>query len=284
MRSPVGRLGVVATPIGNLGDVSPRVRDWLSSSDLVASEAIPATRRLYQALGLRAPRIVSYREDSRAETEAQILSCLQDGSKVALVSEAGTPCISDPGYRLVQRCIELEIPVEAVCGPSALAAALSTCGLNSRRVCFEGFLPSDRASILSSLASEPRTIVLFEGPHKLERTLRDLVAVLGGSRRAVLLRELTKLHETRVAGTLSSLLELSGEHSRGEIVLVIEGAAPVAAVASWERHIGWLAGRGLSRRDVLDYLVSVMGAPRNAAYREIEACWPSPPGDEQTLQ
>ncbi len=267
-----GTLYLVAVPIGNLGDLTRRALEILSSVTLVASEEIQATRRLLSSQGIHS-RVVSYREAGREGSGGQILEILRGGDSVALVCEAGTPGISDPGRDLVARCHEQGIPVSPVPGASALTAALSACGLPTRRFAFEGFLPrsgSERRALLAGLAREPRTMVFFEAPHRLARALEDLHEALG-DRRAFLGRELTKRFEECHNASLGELRErFASEDPRGECVLVVEGA-PEAEEALDEEALGadaaFLRGLGLGSGDTAEVLARFRGVRRNLAWR-----------------
>ncbi|HTT05431.1 MAG TPA: 16S rRNA (cytidine(1402)-2'-O)-methyltransferase [Steroidobacteraceae bacterium] len=228
-RNARGRLDVVATPIGNLADLTPRARDALAAADLVAAEDTRHTGALLRALGIQAPLLSlhDYNESARVQ---ELIERMHAGAIVALVSDAGTPLVSDPGYALVRAASEAGITVRALPGPSALTAALSIAGLPTDRFVFEGFLParaSARRARLLALVSEPRTLVFFEAPHRIATTLRDLAALFGGARRAVIARELTKLHESAHRGALAALLrslDAEPNMARGEITLIVEGA------------------------------------------------------------
>ena len=221
-----GTLYLVATPIGNLGDLSPRAAGVLKDADFVAAEDTRVTRRLLSHLGLHKP-LISYYEQNRRESAEIILPRLLSGESGALVTDAGTPAISDPGEELVRLCAEYDIPVVPVPGPCALICALAASGLPTQRFCFEGFLSvtaKNRREHLLALRDEPRTVVLYEAPHKLVRTLTDLLEHLG-DRELALCRELTKLHEEVWRTTLSAALRRYGaEPPRGEFVLVLRGA------------------------------------------------------------
>jgi 16S rRNA (cytidine1402-2'-O)-methyltransferase len=221
-----GTLYLVGTPIGNLGDLSDRARRTLAEADVIACEDTRRTGRLLAAFGLQAPRLVSFFEGNERRRVAEVLQLLRDGLDVAVVSDAGMPGLSDPGYRVVAACVDEGIPVDVVPGPSAAVAALVVSGLPTDRFVFEGFLPRSgrhRSDRLAALASEPRTIVLFESPHRVGATLEDLHTALG-DRRVAVARELTKLHQEVVRGTLSSAAEqLAGRDVKGEVVVVVEG-------------------------------------------------------------
>ncbi|MDY4588733.1 MAG: 16S rRNA (cytidine(1402)-2'-O)-methyltransferase [Oscillospiraceae bacterium] len=224
-----GKLYVVGTPIGNLSDFSPRGIETLESVDYIAAEDTRVTLRLLSHFGIKKP-LLSYYKPHEAEKSAKILELLHDGNTVALVSDAGMPCISDPGVYLVQRCHEQGIPVESVPCCNAAITAVAISGIDTARFTFEGFLPVDkkeRRQRLADIAGLPHTLIYYEAPHKLRQTLQDLSQALGGDRKAALCRELTKLHEEVVRGTLSELSAMyETTEPRGEYVIVIEGAAP----------------------------------------------------------
>lgn len=227
-----GKLYVVGTPIGNLSDFSPRGIETLESVDYIAAEDTRVTLRLLTHFGIKKP-LLSYYKPHEAEKSAKILELLHDGNSVALVSDAGMPCISDPGVYLVQRCYEQGIPVESVPCCNAAIAAVAISGIDTARFAFEGFLPvnrKERQERLADAAKLPHTLIYYEAPHKLRQTLADLSKSLGGGRNAALCRELTKLHEEVIRGTLDELSAIY-EHTepRGEYVIVIEGAAPEQA-------------------------------------------------------
>lgn len=226
---PPGRLEVVATPIGNLADLSTRARDALAGADLIAAEDTRRTAQLLHSLGLTRPLVSlhDYNESARIDS---LLGELHAGKIVALVSDAGTPLVSDPGFALVRAVAAAGLEVRAIPGASALTAALSIAGLPTDRFVFEGFLPSrpgERRAALDLLAREPRTVVLFEAPHRIADTLGELAASFGGERRAVIARELTKLHESVYRGSLAELAAAAAAErnmQRGEITVLIEGA------------------------------------------------------------
>jgi 16S rRNA (cytidine1402-2'-O)-methyltransferase len=224
-----GRLEVVGTPIGNLGDLTPRAREVLGSADLIAAEDTRRTATLLAAIGISG-KLISLHEHNESSRIDALVAELKAGKTVALVSDAGTPLLSDPGYALVRAAAAAGIEVRAVPGASALTAALSIAGLPTDRLVFEGFLPAragERRSALARLAVETRTLVLFEAPHRIAATLADLVHLFGAPRRAVIARELTKLHEAVYRGTLAELSAVAQSDpnlARGEITLLIEGA------------------------------------------------------------
>jgi len=228
-----GRLYVVATPIGNLGDLSPRACEILKSCALIAAEDTRHTGVLLKHFNIETPQ-VSLHDHNEAQRTPDLLSRLRQGASIALVSDAGTPAISDPGFDLVRAAAAAGIDIVAVPGPCAAIAALSIGGLPTDRFCFEGFLPARgaaRRKRLELLIHEPRTLVLYESPHRVKDMLEDCVDAFGGERGATLAREITKMHETIYRGTLRELLARAGSDpdvGRGEIVLVVGGATPDA--------------------------------------------------------
>lgn len=251
-----GKLYLVPTPIGNLGDISRRMADTMAGADFLAAEDTRVTVKLLNHLGLKKP-MVSYHRHNCSTAGPAIVDRLLAGESCALVTDAGTPAISDPGEDLVALCAQQDIPVEAVPGPCALICALSVSGLPTARFTFEGFLPQNkknRRSHLDSLKGEQRTMVFYEAPHKLEDTLEDFVAVFGGERRIALCRELTKLHEEVVRTTVGqALADCATRPPRGEYVLVVEGAPEAPAQeadpqAALER-VAQLRGEGLSLKE-----------------------------------
>jgi len=225
-----GRLEVVATPIGNLADLSPRAREALADADLIAAEDTRRSGQLLSALGLQKPLISLHAHNERERGDA-LLARLRAGEVIALVSDAGTPLLSDPGFDLVQRAAAAGVEVRSVPGPTAIAAALSVAAVATDRFCFEGFLPAkprDRRQRLELLRREPRTLVFFEAPHRIAAALQECAAVLGGTRQAAVARELTKLHESVYRGRLGELAQRAAQEpafGRGEITLVIAGVA-----------------------------------------------------------
>lgn len=225
--SDYGKLSIVGTPIGNLSDFSPRGIETLEGADYIAAEDTRVSLRLLTHFGIKKP-MLSYYKPHEAEKSARILELLSDGQNVALVSDAGMPCISDPGVYLVQKCYEMCIPVEVIPGCNAAVAAVAVSGIDTQRFAFEGFLPvnkKERAERLVQIASMPHTLIFYEAPHKLKQTLSDLNDKLGGERQCALCRELTKLHEEVIRGTLGELAHYYDEaEPRGEYVVVVEGS------------------------------------------------------------
>ncbi len=225
-----GKLYLVGTPIGNLGDISPRARETLAVVDFIAAEDTRVTRPLLTHFDIHT-RLISFHEHSADAVAESLCARLESGESGALVTDAGMPCISDPGAVLVALCYERDLPMEVVPGPSALIAALSLSGQDTRRFTFEGFLPvvaKERSATLSALKNETRTMVFYEAPHKLLRTLQDFAATFGGTRSITLCRELTKIHETAVRLTIGEAIAmLEKTPPRGEYVLVVAGAPNV---------------------------------------------------------
>lgn len=224
-----GKLYVVGTPIGNLSDFSPRGIETLERVDYIAAEDTRVTLRLMTHFGIKKP-LLSYYKPHEAEKSAKILGLLSEGCSVALVSDAGMPCISDPGVYLVQRCYEMGIAVESVPCCNAAITAVAISGIDTSRFTFEGFLPvskKERRQRLDEIKTLPHTLIYYEAPHKLRQTLADLSETLGCGRNAALCRELTKLHEEVLRGTLEELCGIYEQtEPRGEYVIVVEGYSP----------------------------------------------------------
>ena len=267
-----GCLMLVATPIGNLGDLSPRAVEALAAADLVACEDTRRTGRLLQHAGITGSDLLRLDDHTEERSAVVVVRRIGEGATVALVSDAGMPGISDPGERVVRRVVDAGHSVVVVPGPSAPVAAVAASGLATDRWCMEGFLPrkgSARSDRLAELAVEERTMVLFESPHRLAATLGEMVGVVGPDRRAVVARELTKLHEEFVRGTVAELAERFAEPPKGEIVLVLEGAPPPSEVGD-ERIRAVLAearAGGASTRDAADEAARRLGVSRRRAYR-----------------
>ena len=269
-----GTLFVVATPIGNLEDLSPRARQTLAEVDLVAAEDTRHTGRLLSHLGLKT-RQIALHDHNEARVTAAVIEHLKDGRSVALVSDAGTPLVSDPGYRLVRAAHENGITVAPVPGPSAVTAALSVSGLPTDRFAFEGFPPSKKAARrkwLQARAADERTLVFFEAVHRIAATLADMVEVFGPDREAFLGRELTKLHEQCVVASLGDLLDQvdSGTIvSKGEFVVAVSGAA---GVAESSLEVDCLLAELLElvpARQAAAIAARITGGRRNALYERI---------------
>ena len=269
------RLVLVGTPIGNLDDLAPRAARAFAEADVVACEDTRRTGRLLSHLGLRAPRLVRLDDHTEDDVAPELVGLVQDGGVVAVASDAGMPGLSDPGARLVARAAAAGVTVEVVPGPFAGAVGLVASGLldPSGRFCFEGFLPrkgAGRAERLADLVGERRTIVLYEAPHRLGRTLADLAATLGGERRVALARELTKLHEEIWRGTLTSAVDRCEEVApRGEYVVIVEGAPPAAQVDddSLRRELAAELSEGSTRRDAATAVARRHGVAPNRVKR-----------------
>lgn len=267
-----GTLFVVATPLGNLDDLSPRARSILRSASLVAAEDTRRTGRLLSSIGVEND-LISYHEHNEAERSAELVERLEAGHDVALVSDAGTPLVSDPGAQLVAAARRRGIVVESVPGPAAVTAALSISGLPTDRFVFEGFLPrkpTQRDRRLTVLAAEPRTLVLYEAVHRLAGTLAALVEHFGPERPAALARELTKLHEQTRLATLAELHAAFGTEipALGEFVLVVGGApAPEAPGAEEIRRVYALISAEIDPRRAVALTAEITSAARNDVYR-----------------
>ena len=269
-----GTFYLVATPIGNLADIPPRAVKVLSEVDFVAAEDTRNSARLLAHLGLRKP-MVSYFEHNRRERGEEIAGRLQQGQSCALVTDAGTPAVSDPGEDLVALCAARGIPVSAVPGPVAAVVALTLSGLPTGRFCFEGFLTTartDRQRRLEELRDEPRTMLFHEAPHKLRATLADLAGAFGRERRVAVCRELTKLNEQVLRMTLGEAADYyAGTEPRGEFVLVVQGAPPRAAEAPQTADIPALVRRrmevGAEKKEAIRQVARECGLPRNEVYR-----------------
>lgn len=268
-----GRLYIVGTPIGNLGDMTDRARDTLSAVDIVAAEDTRRTGRLLARFGVKR-RMVSLFEGNERDRTISLLAELRDGKDVALVSDAGMPSISDPGFRLVRACADEGIDVRVVPGPSAVTAALVVSGLPVERFVFEGFLPrkaGERRERLRAMAHDPRTFVVFESPRRVATLLRDITKELG-DRRVALARELTKIHEEVLRGRASEVLaRLEGSDPKGEVVLVIEGNREQGPpeleelVAEARR----LVDDGMRTREAASTVARGRGASANAIYEAL---------------
>lgn len=274
--SQSGCLYLVATPIGNLEDITLRAIRVLKEADLIACEDTRQTQKLLQHFSIH-KEMVSYHSHNELTRAPELVIQLEQGAQVALVSDAGTPVVSDPGHRLVVLCLRHHIPVVPIPGPSALVAALAASGLPSDEFLFVGFLPSRagaRRKKLDALKSEPRAIILYEAPHRLADTLSDAADLLG-SRHAVVAREVTKIHEEFLRGTLPELRDAAKERApRGEITLIIgppeEDAAPVASNVSLKERVSQLeAEMGLDRKAALKQAARERGLGKRDAYKQL---------------
>jgi len=268
-----GTLYVVATPLGNLDDLSPRARATLCRVNVVAAEDTRHSKPLLAHAGSRAA-LVSFHAHSGEAAVERLLDLLAGGQDVALVTDAGTPAVSDPGARLVAEALARDVPVVTVPGPTAVAAALAVSGLPADRYLFLGFLPrkgGERKRLLECVAESEWTVVLFEAPTRVAELLGDLAGACGSARRATLARELTKVFEEIRAGTLGELATYCGEAPpRGEVTLVVAGTGrvPLAAPApDPETRARELLEQGMTRKDVAERLAAETGIARNAAYR-----------------
>ncbi len=268
-----GRLQVVSTPIGNLSDLSARARQALDEADLIAAEDTRHTLGMLQVIGISKP-MVSLHAYNEGQRVPDLLARLEAGEVIALVSDAGTPLLSDPGFELVSTAANAGFEVRVIPGPSAITAALAVAGLPTSRFCFEGFLPSrsrERRTELARLAYETRTLVFFEGPHRIADTLADLVIEFGGARRAVVARELTKAHETIYRGTLVELAERARNDpnfQRGEITLVVSGAEEVVGIVDTQllKRAVELLAKELPPGRAASIAAQLTGASRSEAY------------------
>src|SRR3954468_10765906 len=270
-------LVLAATPIGNTADASPRLREHLETADVVAAEDTRRLRRLTEALGLRlSGRLVSYYDGVEQARIPGLLDELRAERTVLLVTDAGMPLVSDPGFRLVAAAVAEGLPVTVVPGPSAALAALAVAGLPADRWCFEGFLPrraGERRRRLSALAHEQRTMVFFEAPHRIAATLADIAATVGSDRRAVVCRELTKTHEEVRRGAVAALAEWADGGLRGEITVVVAGATPTqdhAAPADRAEEVEPLVATGSPRRDAVDAVAAEHGLARRVVYDAVK--------------
>lgn len=275
-----GTLYLCATPIGNLRDVTPRVIDTLNEVDLIAAEDTRNSIHLLNHFHIRKP-MTSYHEYNKVEKAEELIAKLHEGCNIALITDAGTPAISDPGEVLVKMCNEEGIPVTSLPGPSALIVALTLSGLSTRRFCFEGFLPADKKEkkeILEELKSESRTIILYEAPHRLVRTLKELSDTLG-DRRVTLCRELTKKFETVTPTTLEKALAYyETEEPRGEYVLVVEGRSlrekRKLEQESWENitieeHMKLYEEQGADRKEAMKKVAKDRGVGKREIYQAL---------------
>ncbi|WP_068165830.1 16S rRNA (cytidine(1402)-2'-O)-methyltransferase [Rhodococcus phenolicus] len=273
-----GRLVLAATPMGDIGDASSRLREALATADVVAAEDTRRTRSLAAALGVTITgRVVSFYDQVEVTRAPALIADIEAGLTVLLVTDAGMPSVSDPGYRLVSACVAADLPVTCLPGPSAVTTALALSGLPVERFCFDGFPPrksGPRRTWLQTLVTEPRAVVFFEAPHRLAACLADAVAVLGADRRAAVCRELTKTYEEVRRGTLGELAEWAVDGARGEITVVLEGASPHVAdpedlVEEVERLVaggmrlkdacGQIATAGASKRELYDAVLAARG-------------------------
>ena len=268
-----GTLVLAATPIGRVEDAPPRLAAELVGADVVAAEDTRRLRRLASDLGIEIPgRVVSYFEGNEHLRTTSLLDSLLAGDRVVLVTDAGMPSVSDPGYRLVTAAIEHGVLVTSVPGPSAVLTALAVSGLPVDRFCFEGFLPrkaGERARRLAAVADDERTLVFFESPHRTYATLRAMAELLGPGRRGAVCRELTKTHEEVRRATLAELADWAAPGVRGEVTLVVEGAAPAQAVTDPETLAARVAedeADGVPRKQAILDVARRSGVPKRVVY------------------
>ncbi len=276
-----GVLYLVGTPIGNLADLSERARKVLCDVDFVAAEDTRNSAKLLTLFGIR-KELVSYHEHNKASSGERLIARLSAGESCALVTDAGMPAISDPGEDLVRLCAAAGVVVSVVPGPCAAVSALALSGISTLRFCFEGFLPvpkGERRARLDVLRDERRTMILYEAPHRLVRTLDDLCALFGGERRIALCRELTKINEDVARTTLAGAVAYYAEHEpRGEYVLILEGAeeagipekretADAFAALAPEEHVARYEADGLSHMDAIKAAARDRGIPKSALYK-----------------
>ena len=273
-----GRLILAATPLGNPGDASARLAEALGSAGVIAAEDTRRLRRLAADLQVSiSGRVVSLHDSVEAQRTEGLVESMRAGEDVLVVTDAGMPAVSDPGFRLVRACIETDIEVVVLPGPSAVLAALVVSGLAVDRFCFEGFLSrkaGERRRHLESLAAEPRTMVFFESPHRIAATLTDMAEAFGGERPAVLARELTKTHEEVIRGDLAHLVDRAREGVRGEITLVIAGAPAAPAStdpAEWVTRVHAAEEAGSDRRSAIADVARELGVPRREVYDAVVA-------------
>lgn len=273
-----GRIVLAATPIGNVGDASARLVELLASADIVAAEDTRRLHRLVQSLGVTVGgRIISYHEHNEATKTAELLDQVRAGKTIVMVTDAGMPAVSDPGFRLVEGAVAAGLTVTAVPGPSAVLTALALSGLPTDRFCFEGFLPrkaGERASRLADLDAERRTMVFFEAPHRLEAMLRALHERFGPDRKAAVCRELTKTYEEVLRGTLRELLQWAESNEvRGEIAVVV-GGAPERAPGTPEDNVeavNELVAQGLRLKDAVAAVAEEVRVSKRELYAAVLA-------------
>lgn len=270
--SRAGALVLVGTPIGNVGDLSPRAREALGDADAIACEDTRRTGKLLGLLGITAPKLIVANDHTELDAAAHIVHRVAAGERVALVTDAGMPAISDPGQVVVAAVVAAGLPVEVVPGPSALDTAVALSGIPAGRFCFEGFLPrkgAARGQRLAVLAAETRPTVLYEAPHRLVRTLSDLREVCGDARAVAVVRELTKVHEEHWRGDLASACAWAeNREPRGEYVVVVAGAPAARDVADGEIRdaLDAIRGDGASTRDAVEAVSVALDVPHRRVY------------------
>ncbi|GAB3253576.1 16S rRNA (cytidine(1402)-2'-O)-methyltransferase [Nocardioides dilutus] len=274
-----GVLVLAATPIGRVGDAPPRLAEELAGADVVAAEDTRRLKRLTDDLGITLRgRVVSYFDGNETARTPLLVEALTAGQRVVLVTDAGMPSVSDPGYRLVLAALAAGVVVTAVPGPSAVLTALAVSGLPVDRFCFEGFLPrkaGERGRRLAGLAAEDRTMVFFEAPHRTEATLAAMAEAFGPDRAAAVCRELTKTHEEVRRGPLADLVAWAGDGVRGEVTLVVAGADPVAAVGddpgTLRAAVAQREADGMTRKEAIVEVAKLAGVPRREVYNLVHA-------------
>ncbi len=276
MTQVTGRLVLAATPMGDIGDASQRLREALATADVVAAEDTRRTRSLAKALGIEiGGRVVSFYDHVETARIPALLEEIESGKTVLLVTDAGMPSVSDPGYRMVAAAVERELPATCLPGPSAVTTALALSGLPVERFCFDGFPPrksGQRREWLRTLVAEPRACVFFEAPHRLADCLADAVEVLGPERRAAVCRELTKTYEEVVRGTLAELAAWAVDGARGEITVVVEGAQPsTAEPADLVAEVEARVDEGVRLKEACAEIASTTGVSRKELYDAVLA-------------
>ncbi len=274
-----GVLVLAATPIGRVADAPPRLAEELATADVIAAEDTRRLKRLTSELGITvAGRVVSYFEGNEAARTPALVDALLAGERVVLATDAGMPSVSDPGYRLVVAAVEQGITVTAVPGPSAVLTALAVSGLPVDRFCFEGFLPrkaGERSRRLAALATEERTMVFFEAPHRTAAALTAMAEAFGADRAGAVCRELTKTHEEVRRGGLAELAAWAEDGVRGEVTVVVTGAAPTAAIdadpASLRAAVADLEAGGTSRKEAIVEVARLAGVPKRDVYNLVHA-------------
>ena len=275
-----GRLYLCATPIGNLDDITFRVLNTLKEVDLIAAEDTRHSIKLLNHFDIKTP-MTSYHEFNKIEKAEYLVGKLQEGLNIALITDAGTPGISDPGEELVKQAYQAGIDVTSLPGPAACITALTLSGMSTRRFCFEAFLPSDKKEkqlILEELKKETRTIIIYEAPHRLVRTLHELLEALG-NRKITLLRELTKKHETVMQSTFEDLIGYyDDKEPKGECVIVIEGKSREEIVEeekeqwremSLEEHMEFYLSQGISKKEAMKAVAKDLGVPKREIYQQL---------------
>ncbi len=268
----LGTLYLVATPIGNMGDLSPRAKEILASADLIAAEDTRVTGALLKKLGIE-KKLVSYYEHNAAMRSSLLIRHLEDGDTVALVSDAGTPAISDPGEAIVEECIRRGIDVYPIPGPCAFVCALTVSGFSTAQFSFIGFLPSkpnDRKKELETVKHREETLVFYEAPHRLLKTLSDMKAVFGEERRVCVSREITKKFEEHIRGTLTEVLShFESNPVKGEFVIVAEGGIKEESSLnqlSLEEHLEFYLKKGISQKDAIKQIAQDRNLPKREVY------------------